>query len=207
MFIFRHGSRRVAAKAAVQRHDTIRPYSLERTQIKLPHTRSPTASFPVIESCPVPTCQCQDLPRGLDIEREQNLSGTMAAYAEQILISTGKSDWKSRIEDEEGAHGDVVRGLKQLLGPKGKFSDVRATSAVDKMLRTDIDHVALSQRLVHCIFVWTRSFRARKPPECVKFSVPLAIIYLHPSLADRPDLPRKIGEGLRSALSASSVPW
>lgn len=64
------------------------------------------------------------MPSGLDIEREQNLSGSMAAYAEQVLISTGKSDWKSRIEEEEGVHGDVVRGLKGLLGPRGKLSDV-----------------------------------------------------------------------------------
>ena len=64
------------------------------------------------------------MPSGLDIKREQTLNGSMAAYAEQVLISTGKSDWKSRIEEEEGVHGDAVRGLKGLLGPRGKFSDV-----------------------------------------------------------------------------------
>lgn len=62
------------------------------------------------------------MPAGLDIEREQNINGSTAAYAEQVLISTGRSDWKSRIEDEE--EGVVVRQLKALLGPRGRYSDV-----------------------------------------------------------------------------------
>ena len=52
------------------------------------------------------------------------MNGTMAAYAEQVLISTGRSDWKSRIEDDEA--GVMVRQLKSLLGQGGKYSDVRA---------------------------------------------------------------------------------
>ena len=63
------------------------------------------------------------MPEGLDIEREQNINGSMAAYAEQVLISTGRNDWTSRIEDEE--EGVLVRRLKSFLGPKGKYSDVR----------------------------------------------------------------------------------
>jgi len=47
----------------------------------------------------------------------------MAAYAEQILISTGRSDWKSKIEDDE--QSDFLKQLKKFLGQKGKFSDVR----------------------------------------------------------------------------------
>lgn len=126
MFIFRHGSRHAASSPAftVPRRLSKRWYALERTQIKIPHTLNPAPPFPVIESCPSPTCQCRDMPTGLDIEREQSLNGSMAAYAEQILISTGRSDWKSRIEEDEGVHGDIVRGLKGLLGPKGKYSDV-----------------------------------------------------------------------------------
>ncbi|KAK5008725.1 hypothetical protein LTR28_003586 [Elasticomyces elasticus] len=45
----------------------------------------------------------------------------MAAYAEQVLISTGRSDWKSKIEEEE--EGVLVRELKTMLGRNGKFSD------------------------------------------------------------------------------------
>lgn len=45
----------------------------------------------------------------------------MAVYAEQVLVSTGRDDWKSRIEEEDEA--DFVRELKGLLGRGGKFCD------------------------------------------------------------------------------------
>lgn len=130
MLPIHHVSRRAAitATTALPRRLSRRWYSLERTQIKIPHTRSTSAPFPVIESCPSPTCQCRDMPQGLEIEREQDLNGSMAAYAEQVLISTGQANWKSRIEDGDGVHGDAVRGLKGLLGPRGKFGDVGSTN-------------------------------------------------------------------------------
>lgn len=62
------------------------------------------------------------MPPGLDIEREKPLNGSMAAYAEQVLISTGRPDWSSRIEDEPDAV--LVRQLKKFLGRGGKYSDV-----------------------------------------------------------------------------------
>ena len=65
------------------------------------------------------------MPAGLDIEREQDLNGSMAAYAEQVLISTGRNNWKSRIEEEE-EEGVFVRRLKGFLTRGGKYSDVRA---------------------------------------------------------------------------------
>ena len=51
----------------------------------------------------------------------------MAPYAQQVLISTGRSDWTSRIEDDgKGeAWGDFGRNLKAMLGRGGKYSDVR----------------------------------------------------------------------------------
>ena len=64
------------------------------------------------------------MPSGLDIEREQNLNGSMPNYAEQVIICSGKTDWKSRIEDEEGADGDLIRSMKGLLGLGGKLRDV-----------------------------------------------------------------------------------
>nr|OQO23918.1 hypothetical protein B0A51_07308 [Rachicladosporium sp. CCFEE 5018] len=45
----------------------------------------------------------------------------MPAHAEQILISTGRDDWSSKIEDEP--EGGVVREIKKLLGRGGKMSD------------------------------------------------------------------------------------
>lgn len=91
------------------------------SRIDLPFTPPP---FPVIEACPIPTCQCREMPEGLDIEREQNISGSMASYAEQVLVCTGRNDWKSKIEDEDEAV--LVKQLKSFLGRGGKYSDVRA---------------------------------------------------------------------------------
>ena len=46
----------------------------------------------------------------------------MVPYAQHVVINTGKTEWKSRIEDEEGPN--LARELKALLGPKGPFHDV-----------------------------------------------------------------------------------
>jgi hypothetical protein len=51
----------------------------------------------------------------------------MAPCAQHVVISTGKSDWTSRIEDDgqETPWGDFGRQLKAMLGRGGKYSDVR----------------------------------------------------------------------------------
>lgn len=51
----------------------------------------------------------------------------MAPFAEQVLICTGKRDWKSRIEDENGGD-NLAADLKELLGRGGIYSDVRLAS-------------------------------------------------------------------------------
>lgn len=45
----------------------------------------------------------------------------MAAYAEQVLISTGRSDWKSNIEEDQ--YSVLVKQLRKFLGRGGKYSD------------------------------------------------------------------------------------
>ncbi|PGH10746.1 hypothetical protein AJ80_07396 [Polytolypa hystricis UAMH7299] len=81
--------------------------------------------FPVTRSCPEPTCPCAEMPKGLEIDHAQNLNGTMAGYAQQVLISTGQSDWRSRIEEDgvDERWGMLGRGLKGMVGRGGKFSD------------------------------------------------------------------------------------
>lgn len=81
--------------------------------------------LPFIPTCPTPTCECSDVPAGLDIEREQDLNGTVAPYQQHLLIPTGQSDWKSKIEDEgnTAAWGSLIANVKSLLGPKGEFHD------------------------------------------------------------------------------------
>lgn len=66
------------------------------------------------------------MPPDLDIDTTKTLDGTMAAYSEQILISTGQADWQSKIEDEKDTApwGNVVSEIKDMLGPKGRFHDV-----------------------------------------------------------------------------------
>lgn len=77
------------------------------------------------------------MPDGQPIDYEQPLNGTMAAYAQQMVICTGQRDWTSRIEDD-GADknwGTLLRGLKKLLGRGGKYADVWSIySTIDSVL-------------------------------------------------------------------------
>ncbi|PYI03070.1 sucrose cleavage family protein [Aspergillus sclerotiicarbonarius CBS 121057] len=59
------------------------------------------------------------------IDYDQPLNGTMAAYAQQLLVCTGQRDWTSRIEEDgQGQNwGELVRGLKRQLGRGGKYAD------------------------------------------------------------------------------------
>src|SRR5271154_2836632 len=88
---------------------------------------STSTPFPITSRCPSPTCTCAKTPAGLNIDREKNLNGSMAPYAQHVVIPTGKSDWTSRIEvDGQGTPwGDFGRQLKAMLGRGGKYSDVR----------------------------------------------------------------------------------
>jgi hypothetical protein len=66
------------------------------------------------------------MPPGLDIDRSQNLNGTMAPYAQHLIVSTGKSDWTSKIEDEKdtAVWGEFTADIKSILGRGGEFHDV-----------------------------------------------------------------------------------
>lgn len=75
-----------------------------------------------IPTCPSPTCACQELPADLDIDRKLPLSNTMPVYHQHIVIPTGRTDWTSRIEDDEGL--GIIKELKDMLGPKGEFANV-----------------------------------------------------------------------------------
>lgn len=147
MFIFRHGGRRATQVFPQRVSGAKRSYA---SRIDLPFTPPPV---PVVEACPVPTCQCRETPAGLDIEREQNINGSMAAYAEQVLISTGRNDWTSRIENEDEAV--LVKQLKRFLGPGGKYSDVRVYMTTELFESYTNAGEAISQRYAHKFFVST----------------------------------------------------
>jgi hypothetical protein len=48
----------------------------------------------------------------------------MAAYSEQVVLCTGKEDWHSNIEQDEGPTGAFVKGLKGVIGKGGQAFDV-----------------------------------------------------------------------------------
>jgi hypothetical protein len=48
----------------------------------------------------------------------------MAAYSEQVILCTGKEDWHSNIEQDEGPTGAFVKGLKGVIGKGGQAFDV-----------------------------------------------------------------------------------
>ncbi|KAM4056388.1 sucrase/ferredoxin-like domain-containing protein [Hirsutella rhossiliensis] len=88
-------------------------------------TKPPAARLPTVQTCPSPTCACADMPampEGLEIDRTSPLDGVMAAYAEQVLVCTGRDDWASRIEDESGGD-NLAADLKELLGRGGVYRD------------------------------------------------------------------------------------
>ena len=130
MFIFSYGGRRTLAHAP---HDRLTiAKRLYASRIDIPQ---PVPSVPTINSCPSPTCQCQEMPAGLEIEQDANINGSMAPYAEQVLISTGRSNWISRVEDDN-EDGVLLRQMKALLGLKGKYRNVRSP---DSILRSRAD--------------------------------------------------------------------
>ncbi|TAQ87037.1 hypothetical protein B7494_g4628 [Chlorociboria aeruginascens] len=62
------------------------------------------------------------MPEGLEIDHSKPLNGTMASYSEQVLICTGKEDWKSRIH-EENSGDNLAADIKELMGRGGTYSD------------------------------------------------------------------------------------
>lgn len=77
-------------------------------------------------------CDCVDISK-LDIDRDSPLKGTTAAYNTQVLISTGKSDWNSKIELENGLAAEL-KGVLGKAGLKKGFEDLRHVSGCLELL-------------------------------------------------------------------------
>lgn len=86
---------------------------------------SPKPPFPITPICPPSTCACIPTPTDLNIDYEATLSGTVPAYTQHVLISTGRDDWASRITDDDDSHAALTGILKRELGLGGRFHDVR----------------------------------------------------------------------------------
>jgi hypothetical protein len=67
------------------------------------------------------------MPQDLDIDRSIDLNGTMAPYAEHLIVPSGQADWTSKIEDERDTApwGQLTANVKKALSQKGDFHDVR----------------------------------------------------------------------------------
>lgn len=73
------------------------------------------------------------MPEGLDINHKRSLKNTMPAYAQHVVIHTGRRDWSSKIEDLPSSttmagyrFTNLARELKKLVGKGGKYHDVSA---------------------------------------------------------------------------------
>ncbi|RCI07682.1 hypothetical protein L249_5735 [Ophiocordyceps polyrhachis-furcata BCC 54312] len=78
--------------------------------------------FTTVPKCPEAPCWCEDetpMPSKLDIDRESSLVGTVAPYAEQILVCTGRSDWPSKIEVDRGGN-NLVAELRMITRRAGQ---------------------------------------------------------------------------------------
>lgn len=125
------------SRTKAHQYQTTRPFSQTPSPSYATRLRTPIdipPPFPVTKSCPEPSCSCPPtppMPEGLPIDYDQALNGTMVAYAQQLVICTGQSNWTSRIEDDgEGrGWGELARGLRQLLGRGGRYANVFYTYA------------------------------------------------------------------------------
>lgn len=120
-------STRLASQALRIARRSSRAFSSSTRLYSAASTKPPP--FPVVPTCPSPTCDCQatpEMPDGLPIDHKGKLNGLISSYAEQVLICTGKDDWPSRIEDDNSGD-NLAADLKELFGRGGVYSDVSET--------------------------------------------------------------------------------
>jgi hypothetical protein len=87
-------------------------------------TTLPRLQIPLTPACPSPTCACATTPPDLDIDRTSPLLHTVAAYSSQVLLCTGTAAWPSNIEQTPGSTGEIVAGLKSVIGKGAPGFDV-----------------------------------------------------------------------------------
>ncbi|ELQ39184.1 hypothetical protein OOU_Y34scaffold00514g101 [Pyricularia oryzae Y34] len=60
---------------------------------------------------------------GFEIDHGTKLNGLMPAYQQHVLVCTGKDDWPSKIEDEDGGE-NLAADLRGYFGRGGSLSDL-----------------------------------------------------------------------------------
>ncbi len=85
---------------------------------------APRPALTVNPYTPSNDCEYQaHVPPDLEIDRSRSLSNTVPQYNQHIVISTGKSDWESRIENEAGGN-NMAKVLKEMTKRKEEQHDV-----------------------------------------------------------------------------------
>ncbi|PBP19284.1 Sucraseferredoxin-like protein [Diplocarpon rosae] len=119
------------------------------------------------------------MPAGLPIDRSKSLNETMAPYAQQVLICTGKDDWLSKIEDENSGD-NLAADIKELIGRGGIYSDP-----------------------YHGVVITNGSFPSSVPS---RTTVQTTSAYLFPSFKYVPFLPRVSFESVQALVKGYLLP-
>ncbi|KAL8876301.1 MAG: hypothetical protein Q9198_005480 [Flavoplaca austrocitrina] len=102
---------------------SVRLYSSSTTSLKRSSTIDPIT--------PCNTCNGQThVPSDLDIDRVKPLNNTVLYHNQHIVISTGKSDWESRIENEnQGANlAKVLKDITKRTSDRDHSSYIGSSS-------------------------------------------------------------------------------
>ncbi len=101
-----------------------KPIAARRVRLSSTLTTRPKRSWTIDPITPCNTCTYQSqVPSDLEIDRVKPLSNTVPYHNQHIVISTGKSDWESRIENE--SQGDnLARELKDMTKRASSQDDV-----------------------------------------------------------------------------------
>lgn len=115
-----------------------------------------------------------------------------------MLVCTGKEDWPSRIE-EDNAGDNLVADLRELVGPRGKFNDVRNSLMLtySLLLKVPFYPVAFHARLTRTLFcqpfhnisILASSFPSSPAPK-QRPELQTSSVYILPQFKYVPLLPR-----------------
>ncbi|CAG8707825.1 13599_t:CDS:2 [Cetraspora pellucida] len=84
-------------------------------------------------SCADPCFDHSSYPSYLKIDYKSTLEGTVKPYIKHVLISTGKSDWNSHIEDDLGSlAANLNKVIKFDSGKKSGYFNVDANGEIEK---------------------------------------------------------------------------
>jgi hypothetical protein len=81
--------------------------------------------IPTVDLCPAPSCPCRATPKDLDIDHKISIHGLMSPYREHVIVSTGNSDWPSKIVDDPDEVGIFHKHLALLERPPSRHYGTR----------------------------------------------------------------------------------